>query len=121
MAQVAAAVFCRLPLSFAVAVVFALAVVFAVVCLRRHSERNEEPPHLPLPLPLPLSLLLPLPLPVLEPNPLQKLVVILSAAKNPRICICICLFSLKNPANSHVKPQNRKTPYHPTTYRWHLS
>jgi hypothetical protein len=27
----------------------------------------------------------------------------------------------KNPANSHVKPQNRKTPYQPTTYRWHLS
>jgi hypothetical protein len=27
----------------------------------------------------------------------------------------------KNPANSHVKPQNIKTPYQPTTYRWHLS
>jgi hypothetical protein len=27
----------------------------------------------------------------------------------------------KTPANSRVKPQNLRTPYQPTTYRWHLS
>jgi hypothetical protein len=49
----------------------ALVFAFAVACFRCHSERSEEPPHLPLSLPLLLLL------------PLQVFVVILSEAKNP--------------------------------------